>query len=255
MCLHACLAVAVWVDKGIHIRCVVRHVPAFLLLVKQPSGFTFLQSLLMPNNSALQQILEHKIVAIIRGVAPNGIPGIAEALYQGGIRLVEVTLNTQGALQAIETLNAQMEGRMLIGAGTVLDAAGAKAAVAAGARFVISPTWDAETIQATRDLGAVSIPGAYTPTEVLQAFRAGGHIIKVFPAQSAAYIKDLRGPLTHIPLMPTGGVGRENIRAFQQAGAVAFGIGSSLVNAEQKVDAAYLSGITEKAGQLVAALL
>lgn len=208
----------------------------------------------MPDNPALQQILNHKIVAIIRGVAPADVPRVAEALYTGGIRLLEVTLNSPGALTAIETLSGQMEGRMLIGAGTVLAASDANNAIAAGARFIISPTWDAAVIRTARDAGVVSIPGAYTPTEVLQAYKAGGEIIKVFPAQSAAYIKDLRGPLPHIPLMPTGGVNQENIGAFKNAGAVAFGIGSSLVDAKYTVDANYLLRLTENAGRLISAL-
>lgn len=208
----------------------------------------------MPDNPALQQILDHKIVAIIRGVAPADVPRVAEALYTGGIRLLEVTLNSPGALTAIETLSGQMEGRMLIGAGTVLAASDANNAIAAGARFIISPTWDAAVIRTARDAGVVSIPGAYTPTEVLQAYKAGGEIIKVFPAQSAAYIKDLRGPLPHIPLMPTGGVNQENIGAFKNAGAVALGIGSSLVDAKYTVDANYLLRLTENAVRLVAAL-
>lgn len=208
----------------------------------------------MPDNPALQQILDHKIVAIIRGVAPADVPRVAEALYTGGIRLLEVTLNSPGALTAIETLSGQMEGRMLIGAGTVLAASDANNAIAAGARFIISPTWDSAVIRTARDAGVVSIPGAYTPTEVLQAYKAGGEIIKVFPAQSAAYIKDLRGPLPHIPLMPTGGVNQENIGAFKNAGAVALGIGSSLVDAKYTVDANYLLRLTENAVRLVAAL-
>lgn len=205
-------------------------------------------------NPDLQQILDHKIVAIIRGIAAADVHRVATALYEGGIRLLEVTLNSPGALGAIETLGAAMEGRMLVGAGTVMDAGDVRNAIAAGARFILSPLWDTAIIGATRDAGVVSIPGAYTPTEVVQAHRAGGEIIKIFPAHSAAYIKDLRGPLPHIPLMPTGGIGLENIRAFKKAGAVAFGIGTALVPAVHPIDAHYLLGLTENARQLVAAI-
>lgn len=202
----------------------------------------------------LEQIKEHQVVAILRGLDPAMVLPVAEALYDGGIRLVELTLNSPGALPAIEALTATFKDRMLVGAGTVLDAADARNALTAGARFIISPTLDADTIRITRDLGAVSIPGAYTPTEVLQAYRAGGQIIKVFPAQSPAYFRDLRAPLAHIPLMPTGGVGIENIIDFKKAGGVAFGIGSALVDAKRQTEADFLQQITHKASALVAAL-
>ncbi|OLY92139.1 2-keto-3-deoxy-phosphogalactonate aldolase [Cnuella takakiae] len=202
----------------------------------------------------LEQIKEHQVIAILRGLDPAMVLPVAEALYAGGIRLVELTLNSPGALPAIEALTATLKDRMLVGAGTVLDAAEARNAIAAGARFIISPTLDADTIRATRDLGAVSIPGAYTPTEVLQAHRAGGQIIKVFPAQSPAYIRDLRAPLSHILLMPTGGVGVENIRDFKKAGGVGFGIGSALVDARKQGEPNFLSQITGKATALLQAL-
>lgn len=202
----------------------------------------------------LEQIKEHQVVAILRGLDPAMVLPVAEALYAGGIQLVELTLNSPNALPAIEALTATFKDRMLVGAGTVLDAADARNAIAAGARFNISPTLDADTIRITRDLGAVSIPGAYTPTEVLQAYRAGGQIIKVFPAQSPAYIRDLRAPLAHIPVMPTGGVGIENIFDYKKAGGVAFGIGSALVDAKRQTEADFLQQITHKASALVAAL-
>lgn len=202
----------------------------------------------------LQQILEHQIVAIIRGARPADVLKIAGALNEGGVRLLEVTLNSPGALTAIEQLSCEMNGKMLIGAGTVLDAAGAKEAIDAGARFVISPVFDEEIISATRRYGAVSIPGAYTPTEVLKAYVQGGDIIKVFPAAGPGYIKDLLAPLPQIPLMPTGGISHQNIAAFRAAGAVAFGIGSALVDVKQPVTDNYLQSLTAKAQQLVDAL-
>jgi 2-dehydro-3-deoxyphosphogluconate aldolase/(4S)-4-hydroxy-2-oxoglutarate aldolase len=202
----------------------------------------------------LQTILKHKLVAIIRGANPADVRKIAGALHKGGVRLLEVTLNSPGALAAIEQLSNEMQNDMLIGAGTVLDAAAARDAIAAGARFIISPTCSEETIRTTRRYGAVSIPGAYTPTEVLNAYEMGGDIIKVFPALSAGYIKDLLAPMPRLPLMPTGGINLQNIREFQATGAVAFGIGSALVNTKQAVTNASLQSITEKAQQLVNAI-
>lgn len=199
----------------------------------------------------LQIILQHKIVAIIRGAHPADVLKIADALQKGGVRLLEVTLNSPNALSAIEHVSHEMKDKMLIGAGTVLDASGARDAITAGARFIISPTFSKETVRTTRRYGAVSIPGAYTPTEVLNAYEEGGDIIKVFPAPGAGYIKDLLAPLPQLPLMPTGGIHLQNIREFMSAGAVAFGIGSALVNTRQPVTDDSLQRITQTAKQLV----
>lgn len=187
----------------------------------------------MPENKNLQFLFSAKIIAILRGVDPLQVLPVAEALFSGGVKAIEITMNSPGALELIVKLSNVMQGRMLVGAGTVLDEAMVKTAVHAGAAFIISPVVDEGVIETTRMLGAVSIPGAYTPTEILKAHKYGGQIIKVFPARDAAYLKDLRGPLPHIPLMPTGGITVENIKSFKDAGAVAFGIGSALVNAKE----------------------
>jgi 2-dehydro-3-deoxyphosphogluconate aldolase / (4S)-4-hydroxy-2-oxoglutarate aldolase len=210
----------------------------------------------MPDMTTLEQILQHKIVAILRGCVPDRISDIAAALAEGGVRLLEITLNSPGALASIRQVSAAMGDRILVGAGTVLTAAEAEAAVDAGARFIISPTLDIETIHRTRQLGAISIPGCFTPTEILTAHRHGADIIKVFPAGStgAPYFKELRGPLPHIPLMPTGGVNLDNIRDFKAAGAVAFGIGSALVPAGQENTESALRQLTEKAAAYIKAV-
>lgn len=202
----------------------------------------------------LSQLLRHKIIAIVRGAQPEDVPAIAEALYRGGIHAIEITLNSTGAFGAIEQLAKQMKGNMLVGAGTVLDAASAAQAIGSGAQFIISPSLDVDVIRQTKALDKVSIPGAYTATEVVAAYKAGGDLIKIFPATQPQYIKDLKGPLDHIPMMPTGGVNLENIAAFQQAGAVAFGLGSSLVDAKVAATPAYLNALTEKAIQFVKAI-
>ncbi len=197
---------------------------------------------------------QYKIVAIIRGAKPADVMDIAAALYAGGIIALEVTLNSNKALELISQLAGRYHGRMLVGAGTVLSADSALAAMEAGAQFIISPSLDIETIAVTKAGGAVSIPGAYTATEIVKAHGAGADMVKVFPAQTAQYIKDLRGPLAHIPLMPTGGVNMANIRAFRDAGASAFGIGSALVDNSLPVNAAYLSALTAKARAFVQAI-
>ena len=202
----------------------------------------------MSGSTTLQQILENKIVAILRGVRPDAVPEVAAALHAGGIRCLEITLNSPDALAMIKELSARMGDRLLVGAGTVLDAAEARAAIDAGARFIISPALDIPTIQVTRQSQAVSIPGAFTATEILTAYKNGADIIKVFPASvGVGYFRDLRGPLPHIPLMPTGGVNLENIADYHKAGAVAFGIGSALVDGKQPVTDEYLRRLTDTA--------
>jgi 2-dehydro-3-deoxyphosphogluconate aldolase/(4S)-4-hydroxy-2-oxoglutarate aldolase len=205
--------------------------------------------------SVLPQILEHKIVAIIRGADPADVLKIALALQKGGVKVVEVTFNSPNALAVLHELSTKMGKELLIGMGTVLDAATAREAISAGAKFIISPSFNSETVQTTKRLGAVSIPGAYTATEIVNAFTAGGDIIKVFPASANVnYIKEIRAPLSHIPLMPTGGITLENIKEFQKAGAVAFGIGTALVNTKEKITDQYLEQLTERAGQFVQAI-
>ena len=206
--------------------------------------------------NSLAHILEHKVVAIVRGADPKSLLRIARALHAGGVRTMEVTLNSPGALASIEEISREMAGQLLVGAGTVLDPETARAALLAGARYIISPTLNKKTIRMTKRYGAVSIPGAYTATEILQAYEYGGDIIKVFPATAGgpAYFKDIAGPLPFIPLMPTGGVSLDNIKRFADAGAVAFGLGSALVDTKQAVTEAYLERLTERAQQFVAAV-
>lgn len=202
--------------------------------------------------TVLSQILQHKIVAIVRGANPDDVLKIAGALHKGGIRLLEITFDSPDALNAVKALSSQMENELLIGMGTVLNATTAKQAIAAGAKFIISPAFNIETIQTTKELGAVSIPGAFTATEILTAYKSGADIIKIFPASAgAAYIKNIRGPFPYIPLMPTGGVTINNVRGFLKAGAVAVGIGSDLVNTKQDINDEYLKQLTEKANEFV----
>jgi 2-dehydro-3-deoxyphosphogluconate aldolase / (4S)-4-hydroxy-2-oxoglutarate aldolase len=205
--------------------------------------------------TALEQIYRYKIVAILRGCEPERVPAIVLALADAGVRLLEITLNSPGALDLIRRVAGTMGDRVLVGAGTVLTAGEAEMAIAAGARFVLSPSLDIETIRITKELGAVSIPGAFTATEVLAAWRGGADIVKVFPASVGAnYLRDLRGPLPQIPLMPTGGVNLQNIREFRAAGAVAYGIGSALVPAGQETTTDALEGLRSRTGDYIKAL-
>lgn len=197
----------------------------------------------------LQTIKDRGIVAVIRGAKKDSILQIAKALNEGGVKILEITVETPNALRLIEHLSSELDDDVIVGAGTVLDAETARAAILSGAQFIFSPTVDAETIKLTKRYGVVSIPGALTPTEILHAYENGGDIIKVFPAgvMGPTYIKDIHGPLPHIPLMPTGGINIDNIGSYLKTGAVAAGIGSTLVDAKMEITEENLTKLTEKA--------
>lgn len=187
-------------------------------------------------NEITAKIKEEKIIAIIRHLGAKDAEALCEALYKGGIRLAEITFDPAGTIPAEETaktisvLRDKFAGKMLIGAGTVLDMDYARIAIGAGAEFIISPNTDPDVIRYTKECGRVSIPGAMTPTEVVSAYRAGADFVKVFPSDTLGlkFIKTLRAPLPHIPLIPTGGINTGNIADFLSAGAAAVGIGSNL---------------------------
>lgn len=204
--------------------------------------------------TALNQILEHKVVAILRGLPYSEIIPVANALYDGGIRIIEVTLNSENALAAIEQLNQEFNNKMLVGAGTVLDVNDTNNAIDAGAAFIISPSLNKEVIKVTKDKNLISIPGAFTPTEIIAAYNFGADIINIFPCLNADYVKNILAPLNHIKVMPTGGINADNINAFSAAGAVAFGVGSALVHNNSPVNKHYLQQLTIKASALINAL-
>jgi 2-dehydro-3-deoxyphosphogluconate aldolase/(4S)-4-hydroxy-2-oxoglutarate aldolase len=206
--------------------------------------------------TTLEGILRYRIVAILRGCTVERVPEIAAALADGGVRLLEITLNTPGALKAIRLVADILGDRLIVGAGTVLTAAEAESAVGVGARFILSPSFDPDIIRVTRQLGAVSVPGAFTATEILAAHRGGADIVKIFPASvGPSYIRDLRGPLPQVLLMPTGGLNLQNIREFKAAGAAAFGIGSALVPAGQETGAAALEALRHRASEYIKAVV
>ncbi len=178
--------------------------------------------------AALEQ---SRVVAILRRTEAALAVETAEALLRGGIFVIEVTLNTPGALDMLRAMRDSVGDRAVLGAGTVLDIAAADEALAAGAAFIVSPHTDTELVREMAARGVVCIPGALTPSEVLSAWRAGASVVKLFPAGpvGAGYLKDLRGPLADIPLLPTGGVTLDNAATFIAAGAWGLGLGSALV--------------------------
>jgi 2-dehydro-3-deoxyphosphogluconate aldolase/(4S)-4-hydroxy-2-oxoglutarate aldolase len=208
----------------------------------------------MNSEQGLREIEKTRIIAIVRGVEEKHIVSVAEALYKGGISVMEITLNTPGALMMINKLQGELGTHMYIGAGTVLDLSDAEKAIEAGASFLVTPNTDEEVIRFAKNQQTPIFPGALTPTEIVKAWKAGATAVKVFPSASMgiAFIKELMGPLDHIPLMAVGGVTEANIKEFISIGCYGLGIGSSLFN-KKEIEAGNYSWITEKAARLVAA--
>jgi 2-dehydro-3-deoxyphosphogluconate aldolase/(4S)-4-hydroxy-2-oxoglutarate aldolase len=178
-------------------------------------------------------VVDGRVIAIGRNLDPERALRIGEVLAATGVPAFEVTLQGAGALDAIRAISDGLGGRLLVGAGTVLDLEGAEAAVGAGARFLVMPVTDVAIVHWAVERGVPVFPGALSPTEVLTAWRAGASAVKLFPASVAgpALLRELRGPFPDIPLMPTGGVTAENAGALIDAGAVALGVGSWLTGA------------------------
>jgi 2-dehydro-3-deoxyphosphogluconate aldolase/(4S)-4-hydroxy-2-oxoglutarate aldolase len=159
---------------------------------------------------------------------------VLEALAAGGICVAEITMTMPGALAAMTTLTTELGSRVLIGAGSVLDPETTRLAILAGARFIVGPTFSPAVLEVCHRYDVVAIPGAYSPTEILAAWEAGADVVKLFPAGNlgASYIRDLRGPLPQVRLLPTGGVNVDDAAEFLAAGAVAVGIGGGLIDRE-----------------------
>jgi 2-dehydro-3-deoxyphosphogluconate aldolase/(4S)-4-hydroxy-2-oxoglutarate aldolase len=180
----------------------------------------------------MRTIMETAVIAVIRAPAAEVLLPIAEALLEGGVPAIEVTMTTPKALWGIEMLAERFGDRAVVGVGTVLDGATARDAIAAGAEFVLSPTFHVDVVETTRRYGKISVPGAFTPTEILTAWTAGADVVKVFPSTALGpqYIKDLLAPLPQLKLSPTGGVDAKNAGDWIRAGAACVGTGSSLVS-------------------------
>ena len=206
----------------------------------------------------IQEVLNHKIIAIVRGMDQEQTVNIAKALYAGGIRFIEVTFNQKKpeefykTADSIRAIREAMGDKMYVGAGTVTSVELVDMAAEAGALYMISPDMDEAVIKRTRELGLVSMPGAYTATEAKKAYNAGADFVKLFPCigDAPAYVKALCAPLSHIPFLAVGGVDANNANAFIKAGAVGVGVGSSLVN-KKWIDAGEYEKITEEAKKMI----
>lgn len=189
----------------------------------------------MDRDQVRDRIAEIGIIPVVRASSPRDARIAADAVCEGGIPIVEITMTVPGAIDVIRELKASVGSEVLVGAGTVLNAEAARRCVDAGAQFLLSPGLDIPTIEFAVREGTLMIPGALTPTEVIAAWAAGAGFVKVFPCGNvggAKYIKALRAPLPQIPLVPTGGVNLSTAAEFIEAGAAALGIGGELVHAE-----------------------
>ena len=187
----------------------------------------------MSKAAVLQTIRDIGIIPVVRAQSADEAMQAIDAIRAGGISILEITMTVPGAVGVIEEVTKRYGDDALVGAGTVLDGETARACIRAGARFVVSPALNFETISVCRGEGVVVMPGALTPTEVVQAWSAGADFVKVFPAGAvggASYIKSLKAPLPQIDLVPTGGVSLKTAADFIKAGASALGVGADLVD-------------------------
>lgn len=182
----------------------------------------------------VRQVEQAGIVAVIRMKEPRKIRAVVDALAEGGIRALEVTMTVPGAVELIRELAPTLPAGFVFGAGTVVDGETVHRVVDAGAQFIVSPVFRREVLAACQARDVAAMPGCFTPTEILDAWDAGADIVKVFPATALGpgYLKDIRAPLPQVKLMPTGGVTVENAGEWIRAGAVAVGVGSSLLDTE-----------------------
>ena len=185
----------------------------------------------MSKETQLKQILDCGIVAVVRSQDSQQLVEVVRALADGGVTVAEITMTVPGALDVLRQVRSALGDRVLLGAGTILDTETARAALLAGAEYIVAPTVNLDVIRLCQRYNKLVMPGAFTPTEILAAWEAGADIVKVFPAEvvGPAFFKALRGPLPQIRLMPTGGVDLTTAAAFLKAGACCLGIGGQLV--------------------------
>lgn len=206
---------------------------------------------LVSKDEVLERIQKAGVISIFRVDAPEGCIAAMDALMKGGLAVFEVTMTTPGALKVVRDARYRFGDRALVGAGTVLDKVDARTAIEADAQFLVSPSLDKEVLDVCRSAGVVSCPGAFTATEILQAWKWNADLVKVFPVSQVGpgYIKAIRGPLPQVRLVPTGGVDAANLGDYLAAGAFAVGIGGGLVSPKAVSEGRY--GELTQAAELV----
>ena len=206
----------------------------------------------MDCQESMDLIRKTGVIAIMRAKSSEQLLQAADAIREGGVRVIEVTMTTPGALSVIEQAASRYGEDVLFGAGTVLDAESARAAILAGAQFIVSPSFKSSLVEICRRYSVPVMPGAYTPTEILTAWECGADMVKVFPAGvgGPGLIKALNAPLPQVELVPVGGVNLDTAADFIRAGAAAIGVGSALIN-QKLLESGDLAALTERARQFV----
>jgi 2-dehydro-3-deoxyphosphogluconate aldolase/(4S)-4-hydroxy-2-oxoglutarate aldolase len=205
----------------------------------------------MDKQEMMDLIQKTGVIAIMRAKSSDQLLAAADAIKAGGVQAIEVTMTTPGALDVIRQATERYGADVLFGVGSVLDPESARAAILAGAQFVVSPTLNLKTIELCHRYAIPVVPGAYTPTEILTAWEAGADMVKVFPASvgGPAYFKAVKAPLPQVKLVPVGGVNLDTTADFIRAGADAVGVGSALVS-QKLLDAGDFAALTERARRL-----
>ncbi len=203
----------------------------------------------------LQLVADTGAVAVLRIPDPAKVMPVFDALKDGGVKCIEITMSTPHAIEVIAELSKTVPEDIALGVGTVLDPETARAAILAGAEFVVAPTTNFDVIRMCQRYDKVVMPGAFTPTEILAAWEAGADVVKVFPGSIGGpeYLKAIKGPLPQIALLPTGGVSVENAAEFIEAGAIAVGIGGKLIDKQAMAEGKF-EIIREKARKLVTSI-
>lgn len=209
----------------------------------------------LSREATVKAIQDLGVVAVIRMKDAGRLRAVIDAIAEGGVRAIEVTMSVPGAVGLIAKLAPALPSSILFGAGTVIDAATARAVIDAGARFIVSPVFRREVIDACHERDIAVAPGCFTPTEILDAHEYGADVVKVFPATALGpgYIKDIRAPLPQLRLMPTGGVTLDNAGDWIRAGAIAVGVGSALLDTKA-VEEGRLDVLVNNARRIVASV-
>ena len=205
-------------------------------------------------SEVMARIRQLKLIAVVRSTAEQVEP-LVRALLDGGVEAIEITFSVPRAPEMIAMVRERFGQKVLLGAGTVLDARNAQDAIAAGARYIVAPNTDLEVIRLCNECDVAVVPGAFTPTEIATAWKSGADCVKLFPAGALgiSYLKAIRAPMPDIPIMPTGGVDVDNAADWLRAGAVALGVGSKLVLKDALAAGDY-ARITERARQFLDAI-
>ena len=203
----------------------------------------------------VSKIIELKAVAVIRMDDPSKLIKVAEAIYEGGVKAIEITMTVPNAIETIALASKEIGNKVLIGVGSILNAEMTQKAIDAGAQYVVSPIFKKEIVEKSHQNGIPVMPGAFTPTEAQIAYEAGADIIKIFPADvlGMAFIKGIKAPLPHLKIMPTGGVSLTNAGDWIKAGACAVGVGSALLD-KDAIDKENYSILTENAIKIMSSI-